>query len=236
MTGVDVLDAAVRNNAHWCDLVCRAHGAQTRFDDHAWCSSTRTLPLYPDAITLQPGPLPERLLASIDTSPGCSIKDSFATLDLGAHGFHVLFAAQWIASAEVDTALYETGARDLHWTIEHTPSGLDQWRRAWSAVEGRPAPFVADVLRHRHVAVMAAYASGRLIAGALFVRSDGVVAISNFFSADGDSDHHWSSCLAAARSSFPDWTIVGYESGRRLEGALRNGFEALGPLRVWVND
>jgi hypothetical protein len=45
---------AALNNAEWCDVVCRSHGAQTWFDDDAWTSPTRTPPYYLDAVTLVP--------------------------------------------------------------------------------------------------------------------------------------------------------------------------------------
>jgi hypothetical protein len=41
-------EAAVRNNAEWCDLVCRTHGAATSFDAVAWTSATRTPNHYPE--------------------------------------------------------------------------------------------------------------------------------------------------------------------------------------------
>src|SRR4051812_21552215 len=47
---------AATNNAEWCDLVCRSHGAQTLFDDDAWTSETRTPAYYPDAVTLVSDP------------------------------------------------------------------------------------------------------------------------------------------------------------------------------------
>lgn len=91
---------AAANNAEWCDLVCRTYGAQTRFDEDAWTSRTRTPPGYPDAVTLVPHPSAPDLLARIDTSAGCSIKDSFASMDMTTYGFRVLFDAQWIVSGD----------------------------------------------------------------------------------------------------------------------------------------
>src|SRR5690349_13349736 len=91
---------AALNNAQWCDLICRSHGARTRFDDVAWTSSTRTPPYYPDAVTLIPDLSVPDLLARIDSSAGCSIKDSFASLNLTEHGFRLLFEAQWIVHSD----------------------------------------------------------------------------------------------------------------------------------------
>lgn len=79
------------NNAAWCDVVCRSHGVSTRLEDDAWTSQTRTPPFYPDAVSLVRDASVEKLLARIDSSAGCSIKDSFASLDLSEHGFRVLF-------------------------------------------------------------------------------------------------------------------------------------------------
>ncbi|SEH00565.1 hypothetical protein SAMN05444920_116301 [Nonomuraea solani] len=36
------LAAAVRDNAAWCDLMCRAHGRPGTFTGRAWTNSART--------------------------------------------------------------------------------------------------------------------------------------------------------------------------------------------------
>jgi hypothetical protein len=45
------LIAAVRNNAEWCDLVCRTHGIRTAFTPDVWSAGSRTPEFYPDAVT-----------------------------------------------------------------------------------------------------------------------------------------------------------------------------------------
>jgi hypothetical protein len=65
---------AARNNADWCDALCRTHGAPTTLDEVAWTSRTRTPPFYPDAVTLVPEPDVPSLLARLDNAAGCSIK------------------------------------------------------------------------------------------------------------------------------------------------------------------
>jgi len=89
-------DLAARNNAEWCDLVCRAHGIETLFDEDGWFAGRRTPRFYPDAVTLREGLAAGDLLPRIDSSPGCSIKDSFASVDLSGDGFGLLFEAEWI--------------------------------------------------------------------------------------------------------------------------------------------
>lgn len=83
--------AAVAENASWCALVCGGG----HFGQRAWTSPRRTPPYYPDAVTLDPRATAADVLPFIDGSAGCSVKDSFATLELP--GFSVLFEAQWIA-------------------------------------------------------------------------------------------------------------------------------------------
>ncbi|HWS38783.1 MAG TPA: hypothetical protein VN408_39350 [Actinoplanes sp.] len=90
------LAAAVRENAAWVDLVCRGRGLPTAFTPERWHTTRRSPPFYPDAETLRPGVTAAVVLAGVDTGPGCSVKDSFADLDLAPLGFTVLFSATWI--------------------------------------------------------------------------------------------------------------------------------------------
>jgi len=98
--GAASVEQAARNNAAWCDAVCSASGLTTSLHDHVWSCASRTPPLYPDAVTLDASATEQDVLTRVDTvSPGCSVKDSFATLDLSPAGFRVLFDATWIARA-----------------------------------------------------------------------------------------------------------------------------------------
>lgn len=92
-----MVPAAVAENASWCDVFCRAHGITGAFGPRAWTSPHRTPEYYPDAVTLAPTATAADILPWIDASPGCTVKDSFATLDLSAAGFSLLFEATWIA-------------------------------------------------------------------------------------------------------------------------------------------
>jgi len=223
---------AARNNAAWCDVVARSHGVETEIDRGVWIARTRTPPYYPDAVTLVPNPAIPDLLRRIDASAGCSIKDSFATLDLAAFGFRVLFEARWITRRlDVPTAASD----EPTWVRMHEASELAAWEAAWSGGLGAQGLFRADLLAIDAVTVLAAHETDRIVAGAVLTRSAGVVGVSNVFSLPGRKRAAWQGCLARASTLYPAVTMVGYEGGD-LDIVLDHGFETAGPLRVWIRD
>lgn len=225
--------AAVADNARWCDLIARSHGLRTRSDQAAWTCQSRTPPFYPDAVTLVPRPAVPGLLARIDASPGCSVKDSFGVLDLGPHGFHVLFEADWIARP-ADRPVPASGGPG--WQRIVRPADLARWEEAWGAGAGPGGLFPAAILHHDWVAVLAARHHDRIVAGAILTCGPAVVGISNLFARPGAGAQPLLGCLALAASLFPGRALAGYASGDELTQARRHGFGRVGHLRVWVND
>ncbi|WP_233611804.1 hypothetical protein [Amycolatopsis sp. WAC 01376] len=148
-------------------------------------------------MTLTPEATVSEVLAGIDTSPGCSVKDSFACLDLSQAGFEVLFEATWITrTAQVPL---EPG---------------------WSRVDDRfDDPSVA------------VWSDG--VSGVTANRDGDFAGLSNLYT-QGDPDDAWRGATAAVAASFPGLPITGYERGDDLDAALRNGYTALGPLRIWL--
>jgi hypothetical protein len=223
---------AALDNAQWCDAVCRSHGAPTRFDDDAWTSQIRTPPSYPDAVTLVPNLSVEQLLSRIDTSAACSIKDSFASLDLTAYGFQVLFDAQWIVRRSTGPRAKQA---DPRWSLVRDPDSLARWARAWQGDDGPTDIFRPELLDHESVAIVGAFEGDHVVAGAVLNRTSTVVGISNLFADSAAVSTSWSGCLTFAESHFPAATIVGYESDDGLEAARHHGFETAGALRVWIS-
>lgn len=224
--------AAASNNAQWCDIVCRSHGAESRFDGDAWTSSTRTPPYYPDAVTLVPGVSVPDLLGRIDCSTGCSIKDSFASLDLTPYGFGVLFEAQWIVRPSTGLSITES---DLGCDVVRDRAELSAWEAGWRGDDGPAGIFDPSLLENDSVAVLAAQVDARVVAGAVLNRSPTVVGISNFFCDPSFDDRQgWSSLVSFATSLSKPLPLVGYESGDRLTAAQSEGFASAGALRVWL--
>jgi hypothetical protein len=228
----DLVRTAARNNAEWCDIVCRLHGQAGTYHDGGWTVPKRSPPLYPDAVMLDPAASIDAILAAIDTSPGCSLKDSFACLNLAFEGFHVLFEAQWIFR-EADTPSPEAPA-GMRWERVRDPAVLRRCERAWNQYDIPPGLFHPSLLDEDTVMIMACYRDEAIVAGAIANRSATVASVTNVFSADDDLDAAWRGSVAAVAAHGGDLPLLGYERGDDLEVARRYGFEPLGPLRVWI--
>jgi hypothetical protein len=230
---IDALDAAVRNNVAWCSIVCASHGLGGRVDADVWAVERRPPRFYPDAITLQPSATAEGALAIVDASPGCSVKDSFAALDLTPDGFEVLFDASWFVRAPGPPPGAVTP--DLRWSVAHDDEDLRTWERAWG--DGDDAGlFPPALLERTDVAFMCARRGDAIVAGAIANLGPGdVVGISNVFAtADADLNVAWSCALLEIERRWPGRAVVGYERGPGLATARRFGASPLEPLRVWV--
>jgi hypothetical protein len=221
-------DAAVHNNAGWCHAMCLAHGLRSELGTAVWSCATRTPPFYPDAITLRPGATAEQVLDRIDTGPGCSVKDSYADLDLTAAGFRILFDAQWI--------VHSVAAADLEerWEVVRDSRALAEWERAWGDGEEPAGMFRSALLARADVEFLATRRDGRIVAGAHLFRGPTVVGLWNLFWTGDDADGAWAGAIATAADRHPGLPIIGYERGEDLAVALRHGFQTTGPLRVWL--
>ncbi len=228
------LGAAVRNNAAWCDAMCRAHGIVGELTSQAWTSRTRTPPLYPDATTLDPRTDERTVLTGIDSSSGCSIKDSFATLDLEQFGFAVLFDATWIHGS-FDESTGDNGDPRVTWSTVDSVPALSNWEQAWAGASEVTNLFVPALLDDPNISVISGAADGTVVAGGVLNRLDDVVGISNLFGADTvDPDAVWIALTRWSAEAFPGRCVVGYESGPELDAAVGVGFTPVGPLRVWL--
>ncbi|MFC9679049.1 hypothetical protein [Streptomyces sp. NPDC056948] len=212
--------------------MCRAHGVTGEFGPDAWAAPVRTPLYYPDAVTLEPDACRDALVARIDTaSPGASVKDSFADLELAEVGFGVLFEAQWIHRP----AGSATAVPDLAWDVAGDPDTLRAWALAWDDGAGDADLFRPGLLADPETfVILGRSADDRVVAGAVASRSEHVVGVSNVFARDGGPDAAWPVVLHALARLFPTLPVVGYEQGDDLAVALRHGFEPLGPLRVWT--
>ncbi len=220
------LTLAVRENATWCDIVCRLHRLTPQADANLWWSDRRAPSWYPDAITFDAAVSEFDVLRRIHDAPGATVKDSFSTLDLEPHGYRVLVDATWVARPPGAAA--SAGRATLDPVTDKFT--FNAWRHAW----GGPADvLVPALLRAPGVTVLGTHDGDRYRAGGVAhqtrIGGDEVVGISNAFGGIVP-------LAEAAAARYPDAWVVGYEHGDALTALLDGGFTALGPLRVWARD
>jgi hypothetical protein len=238
------LEQAIYNNAVWCDTVCRAHGSPGEFLEGIWISRHRAPPFFPNAVTLAREPVTTQLArvqALVDAGiPGdWGVKDSYCALDLSSLGFRILFEAEWI-SRPASRPRPDSDIPGVRWARVARVSQLAHWEMAW---RGKPAAemarnqgriFLPPLLRDGNVTIIAAYRDRRIVAGAVASRTGSVTGVSNVFLPVRERRRFRASCIAQVMDAFPGLPLVGYEAGDDLAEMQDLGFEALGPLGVWV--
>ncbi|GAB3883550.1 hypothetical protein [Terrabacter terrigena] len=231
----DRIVLAARNNALWCDAVARSHGVVTTTDAEAWTAATRTPPYYPDAVTLSPTVAEYDVLARVDDSDGCSVKDSWSCLDLSNEDFARLVVGEWVwldPSAKVSTPAGAT------WRRVETAEAMAAWVAAWASDPEAEAILRPSLLDVPGVHVLAGRASDSddapVVAGAIVNVTGEVAGLGNVFAREGDDERAWAAASAAARTVADGIPLVGWEAGVGVDAAVAAGCERLGPLSVWL--
>jgi len=205
-----------------------------RLSPHVWARPKRTPPFYPDAVTLDATARGQDILGLVDTSvPGCSVKDSFACLDLSSVGFRILFEGEWIRLAPRRSSPATVGA--VRWRRVSDVAALLEWEAAWRGDLVSTQLFKPELLDQTAVVILGGYRRGRIVAGAIVNRSRAAIGVSNLFSTVGDLSDAWSGCIATVTTALPKLPIVGYESGDAIGACHKHGFRSIGRLRVWVS-
>ena len=238
-------EQAARNNAIWCDTVCRAHGIPGEFYDSMWINRHPVPRFYSNVVTLSDQWRATTQLARIqalldsDLAGNWSVKDSFCTLDLTDLGFQVLFEATWLWRAPAPIAPHDTGPR-IRWTWVRGESELAQWETAWNGAPAnlsstkQPRLFVPGLLADPELGFLAAYQDKAIVAVAIANRTENIVGVSNIFTPAAGNDLCWAGCIATVQDRFPGLPLVGYQRGPELAAAQKVGFERLQGLRVWI--
>jgi hypothetical protein len=231
MSARSLVRVAAQNNAEWCDAFCRSHGLVGHFHADSWSSPVRTPRYYPDAVTLLPEITIEQVLSGIDTSEGCSVKDSFADLDLTITGFRSLFTGEWLVRQRSEAPV----ALPWEWSTLTTEEQLGEWEAAWTESPEGSGFFRRALLDDEKISVLAGYEGDRIVAGAIANRSTTVIGLSNVFDVAGDLESAWVAGAAVAATLWGEMPTVGYESGGdSLDAAHEAGFESIGELVVWL--
>ena len=237
------IEQAIRNNAQWCQTVCCAHGRPGEFFEEIWINRAPLPRFYPNAQTLAERSSRQldliRELINQSLPSAWAVKDSLASLDLTSCGFTVLFDAQWIyLTRERLRAITSASAPELRWEVVQAEHILAEWERAWCEAHhdtNRARVYLPALLEDRDLAILAARRGDHIVAGAIGNRSTGVIGWSNVFVKQArDLRECAAGSLRTLSEVFPGLPVVGYEGGDALRGARLSGFEAIGPLRVWI--
>ena len=229
---------AVRNNAEWCDAVCRANGVPGEMFDDLWVNWHRTPTFYPNAVTLTENGSGTQIecireLSKSGNTADIGIKDSFCSLDLAPLGFVIWFNAEWIYR-QSSLAAPDDHLGGVAWRKIESASDLMDWEAAWNINNDEPVHiFKPSLLTDKNIAFFAAYHNQRIVAGGIANKTGDVVGISNIFTPKGAAQDFWSNFTRVVMEAFPGFALVGYERDAELEIAHNLGFQSIGALRVW---
>ena len=180
-------------------------------------------------MTLVAGASAEALLSRIDTSAGCSIKDSYADLDLAPFGFDRLFAAEWLCQDPLPDDAAPHG-----WSRVERQDELERWESA-SGISAQPRPFFrGELLADPQLAVLARYERDAVVGGAIANRSRTVIGLTNVFELRRELESAWRDAASTARALWGAMPVVGYDFGESLAAAYRARFATSGHLVVWM--
>lgn len=220
------LGVAVRASQAWYLDVFSAHGIPTRTEGGLWSALGDPPPWHSAAKTLRPGVPEDRVAAAVERFDGCSVADSFGSLDLTAHGFGTLFRATWVfrAAAVEDRPHWPegwsavTGEHDLcEWNVLHDTTGV----------------LLPSLLQHPRFTFLVRRCSGRMVAGGVLHRVHDAIELSNTWSTS-DEGSELRGLLACAENLHPQQPVVGYIEDGLLPAYTDAGFAPVGPQVVWL--
>jgi hypothetical protein len=191
-----------------------------------WSALDAPPPLHSDAVVVEPAVTADQVLTRLDGRTHGGVKDSFARMDLSGEGMSLLFSATWMWREGGPGR--EPGA-SAEWAAVTGPAELAEW----TGLHDTRDVLLPPLLRRAHFRIMARYADGRIVAGAVARLGSGIVDVSNVYAVPGHRVD-WAELADAIGTYFPDRPLVGYERGDALDAALDGGFLPTGELRVWV--
>ncbi|MFJ8263563.1 hypothetical protein ACIQ4I_16750 [Rummeliibacillus sp. NPDC094406] len=219
------IDLAVLNNIAWCQIICITHGIVGISKKNIWGLHSKAPTFYPEVITSDKRATIEEVKYFIENGKVSSIKDSYANLNLTPLGFDILFEAEWI----VHEPILDFEPIQTNWRIITTEKDLKKWNGA-SELEN---VIKSELLKQQNVKIFICETKDG-ISGFIANLSEGVVGISNVFSIGYEEKKLWRDIPKIISKEFPKLSMVGYEHNSSLIVAKSSGWEAIGPLRVWI--
>ena len=208
--------SAIHNNWDWYQAEFTTWGITYQRTTNAWYTFDAVPPFHSNLLWLGQA-FPEQLLAQLrekKRGQRWSVNDTLALHDFTDFGLEVLFEAQWYFR-EVSQA------NQVSVTKVDSDEAFSRWIDAWGESND---VFHRDLWQQANVGFLSAGDGG-----IAYNRSADRIGVSNFWgheSAIQDCIQH----LAAY--ALP---LVGYERSETAHLLVNAGFQATGPLRVWVS-
>jgi DNA-binding transcriptional LysR family regulator len=233
----DIQAICVRNNAEFCDVICRSHGVPGAFERSLWIQEKQGPSFYPNIITLTRHDVSEQtttIAALRAKDQDIAIKDSFSTLDLSGMGLRRLFDAEWVWMTPEPSRRF--ASQPERWSKIDTAADLTRWQTEWRG-EAPPLAspvFLPSLLDDPSITILAAWAGEAIVAGCVLNRDKSdVVGLSNLFAAEPGHDRRIAAAIDYAADLAQDSMLVSYEGGDDLARMRACSFHSAGPLRVW---
>jgi hypothetical protein len=232
---------AIADNVAWCTLIGSELNDVPSLARFGGVIFSRKMPAYfPNFISTESTASVQnqcalvQALRTLKLPVGFGIKDSYANLDLSAHGFRCAMEGRWIGLDNERGAVRQLPpAVSVLWP--ETRHGVEAWIQASGFCAIDIARYFASPRAVRTVAFLAVLQGQSVRAGAIVSATQWSAGISNVFSLDPNLPV-WPLITTAIRHRFGDALLVGWESGDALDAARDAGFESLHPMRVWIDE
>ena len=226
----------IRNNAEWCDLVCRSHSVPGTYERSLWIQPGVGPEFYPNVITLARNDRQEqteRISDLLALRSSISVKDSFSALDLSTVGMRRVFDAEWVWMDPANSR--HSFNMSERWSRIESVAELAYWQTAWrGAAPGSPV-FLPALLENSSIVFLAAWSGAAIVAGCVLNRdANNVVGLSNLFSPVAGRDRYFTAAINHASQFARGAPLVGYQSGEDLIRMKSSGFRSVGVLTVWA--
>ncbi|HEV2797401.1 MAG TPA: hypothetical protein VGV65_07240 [Nocardioides sp.] len=220
------LGQAVDASRAWYQDIHALHGVSTVVRRGVWQSQGPPPPWHSGVMTLDRNVPVSEVLAAVVDRPSVGVADSFASLDLAEHGFTLLFEAHWL---RLDTGRAPAASVvPDHWSRVTSSGQLATWSDLHDY-----AGVLTDALNHPRFEILARHRGPEMIAGAVLHDAGDSIGLSNIWSLE-DVAGDIASVLAIARTAHPGRPVTTYARGEELDILVGNGFQVLGPHRVWA--
>lgn len=225
---------AARNNAEWCDIVCRTHKIPGEFLENVWINQKEVPAFYPNAVIIKP--LSHKTLNDIIQTlkkiplETYAIKDSFNELPIDKMECKILFEADWITHFQGELTHSNTTG---NWTIIKDAQELKNWEYTWN--NNQPPDkriFLPSILSEKGVFFLAKYNSNQIVAGGIVNIAHDIVGLSNVFTQELLTNKVWYEISIFIKEKISTLPVVGYERDKALVLAHEAGYKTIGKLKV----